>query len=196
MSKKKDKRFLTEDEHRLWKAFSKKIEPLKDREEEITEEQDQPVTSTPSIKKSDNKTKTSNSVRKPSPNINNLDQKVKKFSYLNAGQFDDIDHNLAKKLKKGQLKIQAQIDLHGFTRAEAMHAFSNFIHDTYHEQKRSLLVITGKGKLFDPSVIRTSLPSWINQLSIRPFILCFCEAIPKHGGAGAFYILLKKKRDQ
>ena len=69
-----------------------------------------------------------------------------------------------------------------------------------------MLVITGKGSRSRGAgaplsfgegamgVLREALPGWINRPALRPLVLAFCAARPKHGGDGAFYVLLKRRR--
>ena len=43
-------------------------------------------------------------------------------------------------------------------------------------------------------VLRGAVPRWLNQPTLRPKLLAFCHAQPKHGGDGALYVLLKRRR--
>jgi DNA-nicking Smr family endonuclease len=111
-------------------------------------------------------------------------------------------------LRRGQLPIDARLDLHGWTQGEAHHALAGFIESAHAAGQRCLLVITGKGgraKTHDaddphggggavPGVLRAAVPNWLNQPPLRPLILGFAGAQPKHGGSGALYVLLKRKR--
>jgi DNA-nicking Smr family endonuclease len=107
-----------------------------------------------------------------------------------------IDKSTAKKLKKGGQRIEARIDLHGMTQVEAHRALDSFIDGAYHAAKRHVLVITGKGLKPDGTVgvIRAAVPRWLNEQPNRARVLAFTHAIPKDGGEGALYIMLKRKR--
>lgn len=107
-----------------------------------------------------------------------------------------IDKSTAKKLKKGQQRIEARIDLHGMTQVEAHRALDSFIDGTYHAEKRCILVITGKGLKPDGTVgvIRAAVPRWLNEQPNRSRVLAFTHATPKDGGEGALYVMLKRKR--
>ena len=62
---------------------------------------------------------------------------------------------------------------------------------------RLVLVITGKGLTRNSTgVLRKRLPEWLNKPKCREVTLSFCAARPEHGGEGAFYILLKRKRNR
>jgi DNA-nicking Smr family endonuclease len=43
-------------------------------------------------------------------------------------------------------------------------------------------------------ILRRAVPRWLNEPDLRPLILGFAQAQPAHGGAGAFYVLLRRKR--
>ncbi|MEM8784861.1 MAG: Smr/MutS family protein, partial [Pseudomonadota bacterium] len=68
-----------------------------------------------------------------------------------------------------------------------------------------VLVITGKGSAprqradaFDltdqPGVLRREVPMWLGQSDLRPMIVGFEEADRRHGGTGALYVFLKRRR--
>lgn len=132
-------------------------------------------------------------------------QAVPALPELETGRAAGLDRRTAERLRRGQLPIDGRLDLHGWTQDEAHRALSSFIESAHAAGQRCLLVITGKGgraKTDDPygrdgaapGVLRTAVPNWLNQPSLRPLILGFAGAQPKHGGGGAFYVLLKRKR--
>jgi DNA-nicking Smr family endonuclease len=60
-----------------------------------------------------------------------------------------------------------------------------------------LLIVTGKGaRGGGEGVLRQALPRWLNMPDLRERVLAFASAHPRHGGAGAFYILLKRRRNR
>lgn len=120
---------------------------------------------------------------------------------LASGAAPGVDQRTAMRLRRGQLPIDARVDLHGLTQEEGIRTFSLFIEDASESGARCVLAITGKGSRSrgapgDGSigVLREALPRWINRPALRPLILAFCPARPKDGGEGAFYILLKRRR--
>lgn len=103
------------------------------------------------------------------------------------------DKRTTKMMKRGKLEVNAKIDLHGFTEEQAFQAVKTFILSSFYAKKRNLLIITGKGSsITKPSILRTKLPDWLNLEGIRERIIRFSSASNKHGGNGAFYVLLKK----
>jgi DNA-nicking Smr family endonuclease len=102
-----------------------------------------------------------------------------------------LDRRSAQRLKRGQTAIEARLDLHGMTQAEAHRALLAFIARARGDGLRAVLVITGKG---GEGVLRASVPRWLAEPRVRAMILAIEEAQPRHGGAGAKYVLLRKKR--
>ncbi len=107
---------------------------------------------------------------------------------LTAHQSADVDAALMKRLRSGELPIAGRIDLHGMTRHEAEEAITRFIHFSFHNGRRCVLVITGRSGILKPATVR-----WLNEAALRPFIIAIAPA-KKHGGDGAYYVLLKRRR--
>jgi DNA-nicking Smr family endonuclease len=113
---------------------------------------------------------------------------------LAAGALVDVDKRTAERLKRGRLDIEARLDLHGLTEQEAGRAVDGFLADAQAAGKRCVLIITGKGPGRDGGVLRRALPLWLNQPRNRARLIAFAPAQPRHGGHGAVYLLLKRKR--
>ncbi len=96
------------------------------------------------------------------------------------------------KFRRGQLPVEGRIDLHGMTQVKAHDALMRFITSAAKTGKRTLLVITGKGRLSEGGgVLRRMLPLWLEE---NPHVLALTPAQPKDGGGGAFYLRLRKKK--
>ena len=117
---------------------------------------------------------------------------------LTGGLYAGIDRATAERFRKGRLPIEGTLDLHGMHREQAHAALQDFIHGHAARQSRCLLVITGKGLRAgqEPgrTLLRDLVPQWLAESGVRPYILAFDTAQLKHGGAGAYYILLRRKR--
>jgi DNA-nicking Smr family endonuclease len=107
-------------------------------------------------------------------------------------RFAGIDRANAERLKRGRRPIEARLDLHGLTQAEAHHALSRFIAGSRAVGRRCVLVITGHGR-FSGGVLKQAVPRWLHEAEMRPHILAISPAQPQHGGAGALYVLLRSK---
>ena len=106
--------------------------------------------------------------------------------------------------KKTSLKIKS-IDLHGYTLKEANRFIENFITKSYENGINKLIVVTGKGlhsqNEKDPyvsknlSILKYSVPEFIsNNKNLMKIIHEIQDAKIEDGGAGAFYIFLKKNK--
>jgi DNA-nicking Smr family endonuclease len=116
-------------------------------------------------------------------------------SVLEAGKAADLDRRTMDKLRKGKMRPEGRLDLHGMTADRALGALNAFLADRQAAGKRCVLVITGKGSLKEGGgVIRRELPSWLNAPGNRSRVLGFAGAQPTDGGGGAFYVLLKRRR--
>lgn len=122
------------------------------------------------------------------------DHKVKAqfFPFLEKGKLIDTNSTTAEKLKTGNVQIEDRLDLHGVTAARAKTLVENFIISCYQEQKRYLLIVTGRGA-HGCGIIYSEIEHWLNQPNLRPYLVAFTPAHAKDGGEGALYVLIKKR---
>jgi len=126
---------------------------------------------------------------------------IKPEKSLLHGTSTGLDKRSAQRMRRGKLGIEARLDLHGRNQDEAYRELKDFIFRTHGQQKRLVLVITGKGNKdfgFDTKkrvgVLREMVPKWLNEQTIRDRIISFDYATQKDGGYGALYVLLKKNK--
>ena len=111
-----------------------------------------------------------------------------------AGQVRGLDPRVFNKLKAGAYAVEAHLDLHGLTLEPAWQETTAFIRRQYELGRRCLLLVTGRG-LNSPDgrgVLRVQVQSWLTREPLRRVVLAFVTAQPRHGGAGALYVLLRK----
>ncbi|HEX9465172.1 MAG TPA: Smr/MutS family protein [Alphaproteobacteria bacterium] len=107
-----------------------------------------------------------------------------------------IDRRTAERLRKGAMEIDRRLDLHGLTEADAHAALDRFVRQAWRDGLRVLLIITGKGSVRDGGgVLRRNLPRWLASGEHGPRVLRIESAQPRHGGSGAYYVLLRRQRD-
>ncbi len=115
------------------------------------------------------------------------------FPDIEIGVLTNIDKRNAKRLKRGKMKVEATLDLHGYSLKEAESELYEFIDYAYSSGKRCIRVITGKGLKSSGSVtIYSSIESWLNRRDIKGKIITVSYAPYSDGGKGAIYILLRK----
>ncbi len=90
--------------------------------------------------------------------------------------------------KLGKVRIEARLDLHGYTRQEAQGKLQRFIAMAHHDQLRWILVITGKGHPDNLSTLKKLAPQWFESM---PLVTGYAPAKDTHGGEGAFYVRIK-----
>ncbi len=105
------------------------------------------------------------------------------------------DDGTARALRKGKWEIDKKIDLHGMTQAAAKAALEKFILSAQKQDKRTLLIITGKGSRgTGGGILRRMLPHWLELPPLKGIALALTPARPEDGGEGAFYLRLRKKK--
>ena len=114
-----------------------------------------------------------------------------------------LDGGWERKLRGGKLLPDRTVDLHGYTRDRAHAVLSRCVVEAATEGNRILLIVTGKGArggdddgaggLGRPrGVIRSSLQGWLQSPDLRPYIAALRPAHPRHGGGGAWYVILRR----
>ena len=96
-----------------------------------------------------------------------------------------------KNLRRGRLIICDEIDLHGYTKSEAIHRLHHFLSKVTITESGCVRVVTGKGRSSprNYSVVREAT---LAQLRHEPRVLAYSIAIPSQGGTGALYVLLSR----
>ena len=132
--------------------------------------------------------------------ISNKDKKDWEDFLSKDEKLPDKDFKLS---KKKSLKTK-HIDLHGFTLEHANKTIHKFINESFENGVSKIIVVTGKGLHSnvekdpyvskDLSILKYSVPEYIeNNQELMKKIIEIKDAQIIDGGAGAFYIFLKKK---
>lgn len=114
----------------------------------------------------------------------------------------NMDNKAYTRMKRGKLKPEARIDLHGMTMDQAHPELVGFILNSQAIGRRLVLVITGKGKLRDDGgpmparqgILRHQVPQWMALPPLSSAILQVTPAHLTHGGHGAYYVYLRRLR--
>lgn len=105
-----------------------------------------------------------------------------------------VQEGVFRQLRLGHYPVDASLDLHRRTVAEAREDVWSFIRECLRREARVLLVTHGKGHHSKtPAILKSHVNKWLRQL---PDILAFHTAQPRHGGTGAVYVLLRKGQQQ
>lgn len=108
------------------------------------------------------------------------------LSYTRKG----IGIDIAKKLRKGQWVIQAQLDLHGMRRDQARDNLGEFLRKCARNGTRCVRIIHGKGlgSVNKEPVLKHKVRNWLIQ---KDEVLAYSQATAADGGSGALIVLLK-----
>lgn len=96
-----------------------------------------------------------------------------------------------RRVRRGQLEFSAKLDLHGHTQITADKYLHAFLVRQRADNARCVLVITGKGRSGE-GVIRRNFLNWLSTAHARQLVSGYAQAHQKHGGAGAFYVFLRR----
>lgn len=114
---------------------------------------------------------------------------------------DTLDGSWDKRILKGDLRPDVSIDLHGETLASAHARLNRGLDAAIRRGDRVILLVTGKAAVDNPrlpptsrGVIRASITDWLAASSYADRIAAIRNAHPRHGGAGALYLVLRKPR--
>ncbi len=181
---------LKEEDLNLWKEITSSIQPLKvnkkahdDSKKNLFQPDEKNILSSYTSNKN---------LKKITEHSNQL--KVKQNI-----QYTGIDRRTNQRMTRGNVEIGATLDLHGFNQIEAYDMLYNFIVKSYQDHLKLVLVVTGKGRIDNNKefnavgVLKAKLPIWLKEQNFFNMVNGFRFSHQKHGGSGAYYVLLKSK---
>jgi DNA-nicking Smr family endonuclease len=180
------KRSLSDDERALWDTVTRAIAPLRRRKVKIKASIDTEEVAAPSSAKP----------------VRHVVHAAPPAPPKRAGPppLAPLGRRMRQKLGRGSESIDARIDLHGMTQADAHAALAHFLRRAQHDGARVVLVITGKGArpggeaYSERGVLKRQVPLWLESAELRPFVIGFESAGAGHGGAGALYVRVRRGR--
>lgn len=200
MVRRRSRRPLAPEERELWKTFTKGVKPL-DAAKLKALMDDQPTDSIPTAK--------------PKPQTEPYktgatQSEIMREMASRPAKRTPVNRTPEKKVRRGQMEIEARLDLHGMTTVHARHALLDFLHRCRGKGMKTVLVITGKGagaralderrfKPWDPEeralpgILRRSFTAWMRDPDFAQLASGYGEAARRHGGAGAFYVMLRQR---
>ncbi len=104
----------------------------------------------------------------------------------------NVSPDLLGRLHQGDFSIQAHIDLHGYTEAEAAKALDRFLKEALGTRKRGVLIVHGRG-LCSPGkpVLKHMVERKLSRGYWKKWVLAYSSARLRDGGAGATCVLLR-----
>jgi len=188
----------------LWKHVTRDTKPLAKREPPPARA---PAPETPPAKAAptaDKETRPTRPLSRPLPRPRPVALVKRAEPAIEHGRAAGVDRRSAERLRRGRLPVEARLDLHGHTQDQAHVALDHFLGEAQARGLRCVLVITGKGTTTRAAatgaatgasgVLRGQVPRWLNEPGNRARVLAFDYAQPKHGGLGALYVLMRRKK--
>jgi len=101
-----------------------------------------------------------------------------------------ISQTVLRKLRRGDYRVQREIDLHGLTVAEAKHALREFLSKALEQRVRCIRIIHGKGQHSGHRgpVLKSAVAGVLHRSGS---VLAYVSARQADGGTGAVYVLLE-----
>jgi len=176
------RRGLSQDERVLWSTVTRSIAPLREIPAEPDIEAEPAIAETP--RRTARKTKAIEApapAPKPAP----------------PPSLTPLSRRMRRSVARGKEAIDAKLDLHGLTQAQAHAALLRFLRQASAREARLVLVITGKGARGDGErgVLKRQVPQWLALPEFRSLVIGFEDAGVRHGGEGALYVRLRRMRD-
>ena len=194
---------ITATDKKVWSAITKTVTPLKNSPSNpmvgSMGDFDDDYEKAPKIKQSSSDNRYQGFENTVGRVLKNIGESNPNFSpQVTLNLSDDLTHgdvtqmhkSQGKRFIRGQIPIEARLDLHGMTQDKAHARLNQFIVSSYNKGFRKVIVVTGKGL----GILQTAVPKWLNDNDLRAYILSFSYAQPQDGGDGALYVLLRRNR--
>lgn len=180
------RRGLSEEDRKLWRAVTETVTPLDPAriEAEILAPSDAPSPEDappPPRKRRARVTAPEQTPSSPTPAPPQI-------------QTSPLNRQWAQALRRGTLAVEASLDLHGLTEDAAHRALLRFIASARAARLRTVLVVTGKGRQ-GRGLLKARLPQWLSEGGLRGDVLALYPAHVKDGGGGAWYVVLRRNRE-
>ncbi len=181
-------RSLSKDEHDLWDVVTRSVAPLKARKTRA-----RPEAETGPLPEVTGPAGAAPAAAAPAPR-----PAAAKAAAKSPPAPGPLERRLKSRIARGTQAIDARIDLHGMTQAQAHAALLRFLRRAQDDGALLALVITGKGargRSGDAAgVLRRQVPLWLKLSEFSAFVVGFSPAAAAHGGEGALYVRLRRTR--
>ncbi|MFT6677294.1 MAG: DNA-nicking Smr family endonuclease [Sulfitobacter sp.] len=191
------RRGLNDEDIALWRRVTDRTERL-DLKSLFRAEIDAPHPSAPALRRAQAALggKATGQPRKPSASV------APAFADPLGPASVQMDKKAFTKLRRGKIKPEGKLDLHGMTLDQAHPVLNRYVLNAHRSGKRLILVVTGKGKRRDEGgpipvrygVLRHQVLHWLNAPPLSSVVMQVSQAHVSHGAEGAYYIYLRRHR--
>ena len=120
---------------------------------------------------------------------------VERLGERSEGLAAGIDRKHLLRLRRGEVPVDARVDLHGLRAADARRRLAAEVARAQAAGLRCLLVVHGRGLHSEgPAVLREGVAEWLSAAPLAARVMAFASARPEDGGSGATYVLLRRVR--
>jgi DNA-nicking Smr family endonuclease len=117
----------------------------------------------------------------------------------NEPPLSPLGRRMRQRIARGSYAIGGRLDLHGLTQREAHDRLVGFLRTAQARGDTLVLVITGKGAPgaeagHERGVLKRQVPLWLRLPALRELVVGFEDAHVAHGGEGALYVRVRRKR--
>jgi DNA-nicking Smr family endonuclease len=170
------RRRLSADEKALWKTVTRAVKPLRpSMPDDDTTIPDVPQSESPAAPIAAPRAVSASLPRKAAP-------------------LAPLGRRARKRLASGVTAVDGRIDLHGHTQREAHDALVGFLHAAQARGAKVVLVVADPDPYVERGVLRRLVPQWLHHPELRNVVLGFETAALGHGGEGALYVTLRRRR--
>lgn len=179
-------RKLTDEDHRLWERLKQTVDPLTRRRSPAQPAAANEAVEPPSAKGSKVRPAQTTTLRTAVSKQKSAPPALEK-----------LEERTRRRLSRGLLPIDDRIDLHGMRQERAHSSLTGFLRRAQVRGNRVVLVVTGKGAAGEGGrgVLREMVPHWLSLPDLRDLVVGFEEAGRRHGGAGALYVRIRRRRE-
>ncbi|MEZ6022761.1 MAG: Smr/MutS family protein [Hyphomonadaceae bacterium] len=170
----KGRRELSAEEKKLWRRVASAVKPRRGRTLDEDAPEPQPPVRASAAKQAP----------KPTP-------KPQQWRTPSAPLAAPANRGAEKRVRRGRVEVGATLDLHGHTQESGRAALQRFLIAAHARGLRTVIVVTGVGRGGE-GVLKQRLPDWLAQPELRGVVSGFAQAHRSHGGAGAYYVFLKR----
>jgi DNA-nicking Smr family endonuclease len=180
-------RRLTRDETDLWNRLRETVEPLRKRKAAPVKSETAVAAKAAAKKPASARLAPPTAAAKPKASV--------------APPLAPLEEKTLRRLGRGLIDIDARIDLHGMRQERAFSVLGSFLRHAQARGDKIVLVVTGKGKAEarigeeGRGVLKQAVPSWLSRDDLRPLVVGFEEANRRHGGSGALYVRIRRRRE-
>ena len=177
-------RKLSDEERGLWERLKQTVRPLPRRRAT------QKTSEAPSV------SRPAKPGRKAKPAAA-VPAKVERKAKPSEPPLAAFEEKTRRRLSRGLVQVDDRIDLHGMRQERAHSQLIGFLRRAQTRGNRIVIVITGKGTVSDGGrgVLREMVPHWLSRPDLRDLVVGFEEAGRRHGGAGALYVQIRRRRE-